>query len=413
MSSRSDSFHGWNGCPAASAGRWSIDWSRPGHRLRSSTSLPDASPIERSVSNRTGPGGVVAGASSAASGADMVGGGGGAWAASRVPAGTRLSPALPARVKTTGARAAWAGMSPTPSRSSRASWCLSGAWLSRCAVAARNGRRPGRGPRPRRSRPGATRGRTPCGGRAASRRRRRRPSARPAGRRAWSPGCPLVEVERVDEVVQRVGRPDPVVDLDDEAVALLLVGGHVDVEDIDARLPVDDRVVDLRADPRHRRRVDRLEEEGVEAGAEVRAHHALSRVGAEDDPQRLVDVLLVGGHRRGAVGLDPRRERPADAEEGLGVGTGWLRGHRCQPPICTVRSPATIGAPQPAVSPVLAAPFPPIRTVALPLTIVLGGWGPAVGGRPQVCESPNTAAGWPPMRTVGTPGPVTAPLCPV
>src|SRR5918912_1253250 len=72
-----------------------------------------------------------------------------------------------------------------------------------------------------------------------------------------------------------------------------------------------------------------------------------------------------------------------------------------------------MGAPQPAMSPARAAGRPPIKTVALPLAMGVGGCGPASGGIAHACMSPTTAAGMPPMRTVGTPGPVIVPGCPV
>src|ERR687884_966343 len=72
-----------------------------------------------------------------------------------------------------------------------------------------------------------------------------------------------------------------------------------------------------------------------------------------------------------------------------------------------------MGAPQPAMSPARAAGRPPIKTVALPLAMGVGGCGPANGGIAHACMSPTTAAGMPPMRTVGTPGPVIVPGCPV
>jgi len=73
----------------------------------------------------------------------------------------------------------------------------------------------------------------------------------------------------------------------------------------------------------------------------------------------------------------------------------------------------TMGAPHPLVSPTRAAGRPPISTVALPLTIGVGGCGPAVGGIEQAWLSPNTAAGIPPINTFATPGPTIVPGCPV
>jgi hypothetical protein len=72
------------------------------------------------------------------------------------------------------------------------------------------------------------------------------------------------------------------------------------------------------------------------------------------------------------------------------------------PPIKTVGHPKTIEPPCAVVSPILAAGFPEIITVAEPFTM-------ESGGPTQTSISPKTAAGNPPISTVGTPGPVTGP----
>ncbi len=64
--------------------------------------------------------------------------------------------------------------------------------------------------------------------------------------------------------------------------------------------------------------------------------------------------------------------------------------------------PIAICPPWAVVSPILAAGFPPIITVAEPFTI-------ESGGPTQTQESPITAAGILPINTVGTPGPITGP----
>ncbi len=70
--------------------------------------------------------------------------------------------------------------------------------------------------------------------------------------------------------------------------------------------------------------------------------------------------------------------------------------------INTVGQPITIVPPCAVVSPIRAAGFPPIITVAEPFTI-------ASGGPTQTQLSPTTAAGNPPISTVGAPGPTTGP----
>lgn len=69
----------------------------------------------------------------------------------------------------------------------------------------------------------------------------------------------------------------------------------------------------------------------------------------------------------------------------------------CQPPIMTVGHPATMTPPWAVESPMRAAGFPPIRTVAEPFTI-------ESGGPVQVAMPPRFAAGRPPIKTVGAPG---------
>lgn len=76
-------------------------------------------------------------------------------------------------------------------------------------------------------------------------------------------------------------------------------------------------------------------------------------------------------------------------------------------PIITVNSPIAAAAPVELMSiPALAAGFPPIKTVVLPVLIGLGGAEVPGGG---VHISPITAAGTPPISTVGTPGPKMVP----
>jgi hypothetical protein len=74
-------------------------------------------------------------------------------------------------------------------------------------------------------------------------------------------------------------------------------------------------------------------------------------------------------------------------------------------PIKTVANPATIVPPCAVESPILAAGFPPIKTVDEPITMLSGG--PL-----QVAMSPTQAAGTPPIKTVGTPaGKIGPPTC--
>ena len=73
----------------------------------------------------------------------------------------------------------------------------------------------------------------------------------------------------------------------------------------------------------------------------------------------------------------------------------------------------TIGAPQPARSPIRAAGMPPISTVGQPGGTIGVGGCTAGGGNEQVCGVPTVAAGIPAISTVGTPGRPDHPGCPV
>jgi hypothetical protein len=72
------------------------------------------------------------------------------------------------------------------------------------------------------------------------------------------------------------------------------------------------------------------------------------------------------------------------------------------PPIKTVGKPITIVPPCAVASPILAAGFPQIKTVAEP-SIILSG------DPTQTRTSPTTAAGNFPKNTVGAPGPIIGP----
>src|SRR5262249_37297370 len=64
-----------------------------------------------------------------------------------------------------------------------------------------------------------------------------------------------------------------------------------------------------------------------------------------------------------------------------------------QPPMFTVGAPMTMGAPQPVISPMRAAGRLPMRTVALPFAIGVGGCGPAGGGARGPGDWPAHGAG--------------------
>ena len=76
-----------------------------------------------------------------------------------------------------------------------------------------------------------------------------------------------------------------------------LRGGGVDahLEHVDPRLEAAQGLLDLALDAAQQRRADGPEHQIVDAAAEVRAHHPLALAGFEDDPDRLLDILLIGG----------------------------------------------------------------------------------------------------------------------
>src|SRR5690349_3945279 len=68
----------------------------------------------------------------------------------------------------------------------------------------------------------------------------------------------------------------------------------------------------------------------------------------------------------------------------------------------TVEQPAVMLPPCAVLSPIRAAPLPPINTVSDPFTMLSGG-------PEHVHDVPTAAAGLPPMSTVGTPGGMIGP----
>src|SRR5262245_48725598 len=68
-----------------------------------------------------------------------------------------------------------------------------------------------------------------------------------------------------------------------------------------------------------RRRVVRLEEEAAQSSAELRQPQPLVALGAEDDADRVADVVLAGRPDDAAVRADAGRERDAAAEDRPGI----------------------------------------------------------------------------------------------
>jgi hypothetical protein len=101
------------------------------------------------------------------------------------------------------------------------------------------------------------------------------------------------KVEGVDEVVERVGGANTVPDVEVEPVARA-GDDRFDAYLVDARLPLPERVFDREPRHRGRRRIEGLEDERLQARAEVGPHDALAGRGPEDDANGLPDVLLTG-----------------------------------------------------------------------------------------------------------------------
>ena len=202
--------------------------------------------------------------------------------------------------------------------SSRARPCLNGAWSTRSAIVRR-----------KRARIEVIAPSTPDvpvrhSGTKPGRRRRivrmisaiRSDRGRRAGRRCGHVSA-LLEVERIDEVLQRVGRAHAVVDLDQEPARLAASGVTVTDRTSMRGSQVDQRVPDAPLESADRRRVDRLEDERAQPGAEV---GRITR--SPGSVPRMIRIACrtsssYAARRERPVTGDRRRERPADAEERL------------------------------------------------------------------------------------------------
>ena len=156
----------------------------------------------------------------------------------------------------------------------------------------------------------------------------------------------------------------------------------VTLEHVDARLVAAQRLLDFGADPlAASRAVDRLEDQLVDAAAEIGAHHALAGRGLENDADRLADILLVFG--RGDAAACAGRRRPASPSP--------APGSPCARPSPVTRSSPSahraaiaLGAPaSTTISPCRAAGRPPIITVVLPTatTPPTCGFTPSTSGQ--------------------------------
>ena len=236
-------------------------------------------------------------------------------AATCEPAGARVSPPPGGRVKTTGARAGWAGQKRDPEHVEERQPALVGGQVEPIP----DGRDVSRvRPEQRRSGTAARRTSRPRS-RAAERSGRYTPGQGHAVRRPGrgSSLAALEQVEGVDQVVERVRRPDEV--------------GHGDVHPavLQVRASTTTARTSIRGSQVARATSTRCfakamvvvlsgsKARSLRSCAERRPHHPLAWRGADDDPDRLPHVLLVLARprrrRRGSIAGGKDQPTPRNA----------------------------------------------------------------------------------------------------
>src|SRR5689334_17264300 len=126
------------------------------------------------------------------------------------------------------------------------------------------------------------------------------------------------EIERVDEVAHVVGRADAVGDVDQQPALVALGEVEVDLEHLRPRLPPVERDAHVVVDPAERVAVDAGEHVIVDRAAELGPHRPLPRHRAEDDGDRLADVVVVADERQRALPVDPQGKGHAGTNEVAG-----------------------------------------------------------------------------------------------
>src|SRR5690348_12217613 len=126
------------------------------------------------------------------------------------------------------------------------------------------------------------------------------------------------QVERVDQVAHVVRRADPVRDVDQKPALVPLGQVEVDLQHLRPRLPPVERDPHVVVDAAERVRVDPGEHVVVDRASEVGPHRPLARHRAEDDADRLADVVVVAHERQRALPVDPQREGHAGSDEVAG-----------------------------------------------------------------------------------------------
>src|SRR5262245_41703285 len=111
--------------------------------------------------------------------------------------------------------------------------------------------------------------------------------------------------------------------------------------ELDARLERGECELDVVADESPRRARVRLHQVAAQSASEGRAHHALPRLGLEDDLDRLAHLVGAAEIAEIAVILRHDGKHPATAEEAA-------RAHACSTPISTSTPAVTVGGVSPA-----------------------------------------------------------------
>ena len=183
-----------------------------------------------------------------------------------------------------------------------------------------------------------------------------------------------VEVERIDQVVERVRRAHAVATSMQQVARRGGSARTLDGDGVDPRLPGDERLLGvMRA---------RAPVVVVLIGSKTSASSPAPKSGRITRSPRAVPRMIQTAWRTSSSYAATLTSPAASVVGGYAQPTPRNArsmasvGH-AQPPISTVGAPPTIGAPQPDMSPMRSAGRPPISTVTLPLGNGVGGCGPA------------------------------------
>ena len=96
---------------------------------------------------------------------------------------------------------------------------------------------------------------------------------------------------------------------------VVVVHVHVHAQHVDAWLPAAQGFLYIVDDHTGGAGIDRREQQLVDAATELGPHHPLAGRGTQDDPNRLVDLLLAARQGDPAAGVHAQREGQAVADE--------------------------------------------------------------------------------------------------